>query len=66
MVSPDEHQWVQVVRRSDSPNFGELLRVRDGEDLLDHLEHEWSGKRSYDLERVLREGDISVELFLWS
>lgn len=65
-VSPDgEYEWIQVIRRSDIPDLLSLLGADpDDEDVLDILESSWSGERSYALERLLRESDVKVELFV--
>ena len=37
------------------------LGGRPGDDVLSLLEEKWSGARSYDLEKILREGAIPIE-----
>jgi hypothetical protein len=66
MVSEDgEYEWFQTIKKADLPRLRELLGADDREDLLDVLEARWSGSNSYDLERLLRDGDIEVERFVW-
>ncbi len=64
-VSPDgEYEWIQVIRKSDIPDLLSLLGAEPSEDVLEILEASWSGERSYALERLLRESDVKVELFV--
>jgi hypothetical protein len=42
----------------------ELLGGSASDDVLDLLETNFSGRRSYELERRLRESDIEVSLFV--
>jgi hypothetical protein len=36
------------------------------DDILDLLARSWTGDKSYEIERILREGPIEVELGVWS
>lgn len=64
-VSPDgEYEWVQVVRQHDLPSLVALLGGESGDDILELLESRWCGERSYAFERLLRECDLTVELFI--
>ena len=64
-VSPDgEYEWVQVVRRADLPDLLALLGADPGVDVLEFLEASWSGTESYSLEKLLRESDLEVELYV--
>lgn len=66
MVSSDgEYEWFKTASAVDVPRLVTALGGRAGDDVLDLLEREWTGPRSYDLERVLRESDIPVTLFTW-
>ena len=66
-VSSDgEYEWFQLIRASDLPRLKELLGADPGESILDILEGSWTGRRSYDLEKALRESDIHVSRHVWS
>ncbi len=63
IVSPDgEYEWFQTVQAADVPKLLELLGGAPETDVLDFLATHWSGNRSYELERLLRESDIEVSL----
>ena len=65
-VSSDgEYEWFQTIHRADLPRLKALLGAAVGEDILDVLEG-WTGRRSYDLEEILRESDIPRSLGTWS
>jgi hypothetical protein len=65
-VSDDgEYEWYQTIAPPDVPRLVALLGGRPGEDVLDVLER-WTGDRSYDFERLLRESDIPVARWVWS
>ena len=67
MVSSDgEYEWYQTVAASDVSRVAALLGVEPGESLLDVLEREWTGDRSYELEERLRGSGIPVTLFVYS
>ena len=62
LVSPDgEYEWVTVVSRDHLPTLISLLGGSPHDDVLDLLEENWTGPRSYDLERLLRESVIPFD-----
>lgn len=63
--SDGEYEWVQKIAAADVPRLVELLGGAPGTDVLDLLEDRYTGRGSYELERLLREGDIPVELSVW-
>jgi hypothetical protein len=66
MVSSDgEYEWFKTVAAADVPRLVTALGGQAGDDVLDLLEREWTGPRSYEFERLLRESDIPVSLFTW-
>jgi hypothetical protein len=66
-VSDDgEYEYFKVVAAADVPRVVALLDGNPGEDVLDLLERSWTGERSWELERRLRESDIPVRLHVWS
>jgi hypothetical protein len=66
MVSSDgEYEWFMTVAPSDVDRLVSLLGGQPGDDVLVLLERDWTGARSYDLERLLRESGIPVKLFTW-
>ncbi len=67
MVSSDgEYEWGRSIAPADIARLVEELGGRPGEDVLDVLQRDWSGARSYDLEKLLRETTIPVSLWTWS
>lgn len=66
-VSDDgEYEWFRTFATADVPKVIELLGGEPGDDVLDLLERDWTGARSYDLERLIRESDIPSRLHVWS
>ncbi|MDQ3153307.1 MAG: hypothetical protein M3R63_16885 [Actinomycetota bacterium] len=67
MVSTDgEYEWFETIAAADVARVGELLGGRIGEDILELLQRDWTGERSYELEARLRDGDIPIEIHTWS
>jgi hypothetical protein len=65
-VSDDgEYEWFQTIRCEDVPRLVARLGGGPTAHVLDLLETRWSGARSYDLEKILREGDIPVKRFVY-
>jgi hypothetical protein len=65
-VSADgEYEWFETIDSADVPRLVQRLGGEPGADVLELLEKRWSGKRSYDLEKLLREGDIPVKRFVY-
>src|SRR5215210_7404301 len=63
MVSSDgEYEWFETIAAADVPRLTVRLGAAPGEDVV---ERDWTGRRSYDLEALLREGDIPVQRFVW-
>lgn len=66
MVSSDgEYEWFMTVAAADVDRLVAVLGGQPGDDVLALLERGWTGARSYDLERLLRESGIPVKLFTW-
>ncbi len=66
-VSSDgEYEWFQTVRAADVPRLIEVLGGKPGDDVLDLLGSAYRGKRSYELEEILRSGAVPVELSVYS
>jgi hypothetical protein len=58
-VSPDgEYEWWRKIGSTDIPALIQALGGRPQEDILDVLEREATGARSYDLEQLLRDGTV--------
>jgi hypothetical protein len=66
MVSSDgEYEWEKVVPAAHIPTLLSLLDAPAGADILDELAARWTGARSYDLERRIRDSDIPVRLWTY-
>jgi hypothetical protein len=66
VVSNDgEYEWFQKISADDLTRLLDLLGAPSAADVLDILEQQWTGGKSYDLERLIRESDIKVERFVW-
>lgn len=66
-VSGDgEYEYFMMIAEKDIPRLTELLGGKSGDGILELLAKGWTGKRSYELERILREGPVEVELGTWS
>jgi hypothetical protein len=67
IVSSDgEYEWARTVAPADVPRLVAELGGQPGQDILDVLERNWTGPRSYDLEKLLRDTTIPVTLWTWS
>jgi hypothetical protein len=65
-VSGDgEYEWFEVIRAVDLPRLVAALGGDPGDDVLDLLARDWTGPRSYDFERRLRESGVPVKIFTW-
>jgi hypothetical protein len=66
-MSPDgEYEWFQVIAAVDVERVVMLLDGQAGENVLDLLARDWTGDRSYELERRLRASDIPIDFSSWS
>ena len=62
IVSDDgEYEWFETIQAEHLPRLLSLLGADAGDDILDVLEQKWSGRRSYELERLLRESNFPLE-----
>lgn len=67
MVSEDgEYEWFRTIAAADLPRLAELLGAYAGESILAVLARKYTGVRSHELERILRESDIPQNLQTWS
>jgi hypothetical protein len=65
-VSSDgEYEWFETIAAADVPRVVELLGGGPGEDVLDVLERDFTGNRSYELEARLRDSDIVIDRFVY-
>ncbi len=66
-VSADgEYEYFKMVAKADIPRLIELLGGKPEDDILSLLARSWTGEKSYELERILREGPIPAELGIWT
>jgi len=66
-VSDDgEYEWFQTIAAADIPRLCQLLGGYAGETILAILTRKYTGDRSYELERLLRDSDIPVNRRVWS
>ncbi len=66
MVSSDgEYEWFETIAAVDVPRVVALLGGRPGDDVLDVLERDFTGTKSYDLEARLRNSDVPVKISTW-
>jgi hypothetical protein len=67
IVSSDgEYEWFETIAAADVPRVVALLGGQPGDDILDLLERDFTGPKSYDLEARLRACDIPIDLHTWS
>jgi hypothetical protein len=65
IVSPDaEYEWIELIEAADIPRLVELLGGIAGTDILTLLEERFTGRGSYEFERLLRESDVPVKRFV--
>ena len=66
-VSGDgEYEYFKTITAQDVPQVIKLLGGKPGDNVLDLLEQNWSGEKSYKLESLLAESGIPVALGIWS
>jgi len=67
LISSDgEYEWWKTIDATDIPRLVELLGGDPGEPILALLERDYTGPKSYDFERILRESGIEQHLRTWS
>ncbi len=67
IVSTDgEYEWFTTISGADIPHLLALLGAPSDANVLDVLERDWSGTKAGDLEALIREGDIQVQLSVWT
>jgi hypothetical protein len=67
IVSSDgEYEWFETIAAADVPRVVALLGGQPGDDVLDLLERDFTGAKSYDLEARLRRSDIPIDVHTWS
>ena len=64
--SDGEYEYFKIVAPEHIPRLRTILGGAPGEPILDLLERDWTGERSYALEDILRESDLPVVLAVWS
>jgi hypothetical protein len=65
-VSNDgEYEWIEKISADDLPRLLVLLGAPPDASILDVMEQQWTGIKSYALERLIRESDIKVGRFVW-
>ena len=66
IVSSDgEYEWARTILPEHFPALLALLDAPANADILDVLEKHWTGQRSYELERRIRESDIPSNLWTY-
>ena len=66
-VSEDgEYEWFRTIAAADLPRLAALLGAYSGESILAVLSRKYTDRRSYGLERILRDSDIPQRLRVWS
>lgn len=60
-----EYEWFRTIPASELPRLVELLGGSEGDEILDLLARRYTGRASYELERVIRESGIRSELSTW-
>lgn len=64
--SDGEYEWFQTIAAADVSRVVDLLDGKPGDKVLELLARDWTGERSYELEKRLRESDISIRLHVWN
>ena len=66
IVSGDgEYEWFQTIKARHLPQLVQALGGEPSQDILGLLEERFTGKGSYDFERILRGSGIPVERFVY-
>lgn len=58
----EEYEYVKTIYKRDLPYLKRVLNVGIDEDLLDYLEANYSGEKSFELERLLDKKKVPFEL----
>lgn len=67
VVSSDgEYEWGRVIGSDDIPSLARLVKAQPGQDILDVLEHSWSGRMAGQLEELIRASDIKARFWVWN
>ncbi len=67
IVSSDgEYEWFETIAAADVPQVVAVLGGQPGDDVLDVLERDFTGPKSYDFEARLRSSGIARNLHTWS
>jgi len=59
-----EYEWFQRIPAGKVPRLVAILGGDPADDVLDILERHWTGDRSGELERLLRESDLEIERYV--
>jgi len=66
IVSGDgEYEWFETIKARHLPQLVQALGGEPSQDILGLLEERFTGKGSYDFERILQASGIPVELFVY-
>ena len=66
-VSSDgEYEWHRTIPASEVPRLLALLGGEPGDGILDVLADYYTGRSSYELERIISESDLRSEFSSWS
>lgn len=66
MSDDGEYEYFRVIAPEDIPALVALLHGRPEDDVLALLARHWSGDRSFDLERLLRDAPFPVQFYTYS
>jgi hypothetical protein len=64
VTNRDSYEYEGTIEAEDVPRLCELLGGRPGEGILEVFARDWCEDRADDFERVLRESDIDVALYV--
>lgn len=60
-----DHEYQKIIKKNDICKFLRILNIAQEEDILNYLLANWSGHKSYELERILDNKKIPYELDIW-
>jgi hypothetical protein len=67
IVSSDsEYEWTRTILSEHIPKLLVLLNAPVGANILAVLKKHWTGSKSHELERRIRDSDIPSKLWTWS
>lgn len=60
-----EYDYEITIKKNDLPILRKAFEIPEDKDILDFLLENYSGKKSFEFERQLKERNVPIDLFVW-